>query len=90
MANSHGCCLTGGKFHQRCVGKNIPLSECKQKCDEDDTCKGYFERNGGSCQIATISACPSGWSMYNRGNVGEIDSHGTCGNGYGACFVKSA
>ena len=76
-----------------CLGKNISLSECKQKCDEDDNCKGYVEQYGGHCQIATITACPSGWSLYASGNVGEIDLHGTCGlatMGFGGCFVKSA
>ena len=76
-------------FHERCVCRTTDVAICKENCDQDANCKGYVDKGEGSCQIATISNCPSQCRKAAIGNVGAIDQHGTCGAGtYLGCYIK--
>ena len=76
-------------FHERCNCKSTNVAQCKEYCDQDANCKGYVDKGEGSCQIATISNCPSQCRKAAIGNVGAIDQHGTCGAGtYLGCYIK--
>ena len=101
VPNSHGCCTSTTDaiatdpaiaYHQRC-GCYLPLAECMQFCNDDAQCKGYVESHTYIspvyCQIATVSECPSGCSSHDVGSVGELIVDGTCGSGYGGCFIKT-
>ena len=85
--NQHGCCTSSTTYHERCHVSG-PLSGCKEACDVDDQCKGYVA-SGSNCQFATTSDCPAKYRKYNVGSVGEISEQGTCGGGYGGCFIKT-
>ena len=88
--NSHGCCISGDDFHQRCQC-SLTLSKCMQFCNADQHCKGYVLASvSGYCQIATVSDCPSGCTSHDVGNVGQLIVDGTCGAGYGGCFIKQS
>ena len=89
------CCTSTSQFHQRChcEGK---VSACKDACDADASCKGYVDAGSGNCQIATTSySCPNtrglqDCSLYDQGHIDDLNPRGTCGNGYGGCFIKQS
>ena len=60
-----------------------------QFCNEDVHCKGYVA-SGSNCQFATTSGCPSECTKHDVGNVGKLIFDGTCGGGYGGCFIKNS
>ena len=99
-ANDDKACCIGGiydydygiaDFHERCIYRR-PISDCKNFCDKDPNCKGYFVDTGpGECNVATTSKCDQspGGMKFNLGNTGDLN--GSCGHAYGrygGCYVK--
>ena len=83
--NDHGCCISDGKFHQRCESK-LNFAKCRRECDYDFNCKGYTH-NGTHCEVATTSACTIG-KVKDLGNQNDLIEYETCGSKNGGCFIK--
>ena len=82
------CCVANNNYHERCRYP-LPVSDCHKFCDQDTNCKGYV-LGSGFCEIATISPCnhASLGNKYDEGSVGNLV--GSCGSGYGGCYVKQS
>ena len=79
--------MSDGTAHQRCT-YGIDVSMCKQKCDDDAQCKGYFMKETQRCQLSTTSDCGNS-VPFDVGNVGQLDSSPTCEGGFFTpCYVK--
>ena len=82
------CCVANNNYHERCRYP-LPVSDCHKFCDQDTNCKGYV-LGSGFCEMATISPCnhASLGTKYDVGSVGNLV--GSCGSGYGGCYVKQS
>ena len=74
--NGRKCCLSSGQLHRNCKYDRTNELECKQKCNDDPECKGFFMAIlYGTCQLSTISDCTGGRGPYWQNAVGPIDDN---------------
>ena len=87
--SQNGVCgyTTGGGKHQRCLYRG-DKTICKEKCNDDITCKGYSESLlNTQCSLVTTSlSCPQNWELMNEGNIGPIKNNPT--QIASGCFIK--
>ena len=65
------------KDHESCKFSQIDESKCKQKCDEDELCRGYYMQTPQHCFLAkaTKAGCGDGSRTQSGWNykVGPLD-----------------
>ena len=88
------CCTPSNSIHQNCrCSYTSDVSECKDRCDVDEACKGYVDTGDWHCDLATNSdECPYDCRMENVGNFGDLDEFAECASNvaieYLGCFIK--
>ena len=95
--NGGRCCLEDGTEHQTC-NFELDLQRCKDKCNEDPECKGYYQESPKQCAIASTSSnvCLGINISYpltkNPGNDGALSynpkSPPCPADDYTPCFIK--
>ena len=87
------CCISENTYHRYCACAGKALSWCKDFCDNDSNCKGYFEYTPQPyCRVSTTTTCPSECTgPWDDGKSGELCSTCTChSQNHGGCFIKNS
>ena len=87
------CCISENTYHRYCACAGKALSWCKDFCDNDSNCKGYFEYTPQPyCRVSTTTTCPSECTgPWDDGKDGELCSTCTChSQNHGGCFIKNS